>query len=190
MPRSTLVAYSSAVASATARTTIASASTRRGRWPTAWTARAVAESTSRSAALGFMGSAPGRNALSAPRPLAHPRSTRRPSATAMRAARSAGVSKAGRPAGTATSAPSAEPPNPVDGLPLVAGATPDRGSRVLSLWRPRRPRRRCHRRPSPSRATDETADVLPFDGTMLVRQRAVMTVRHPPSGAWSPGRHA
>jgi hypothetical protein len=97
----------------------------------------------------------------------------------------AGVSKAGPPAGTATSAPPGEPPCPVGGLPLVAGATTSSGLTGSVPLAPASPPRRCHRRPSPSRATDEMADVLPFAGTVLVEQRAVMTVRHLPAGARS-----
>jgi hypothetical protein len=70
----------------------------------------------------------------------------------------AGVSKAGPPAGTATSAPPGEPPCPVGGLPLVAGATTSSGLTGSVRWAPASPPRRCHRRP-----TDRRGGMRPLD---------------------------
>ena len=83
MPRSTPVANSSAVAPATPRTTIASASSTRVRRPDPCRVSTIPESARRSAAFAFMGNVPGRNPRRGSRPVAHPTRTTTPIVVAM-----------------------------------------------------------------------------------------------------------
>jgi len=91
----------------------------------------------------------------------------------------------------ASAAPAGSRPILQDGLPLVAGAVHSArahssfpsGARVG-------PRRRRRRHPPARCATDGMAGVLPLASTLLVEQRAVITVCHVTGGARSPGRQA